>query len=162
MSAPVARGHVLAQRATALLIDLTAVAATPGLAMLVFALVFGMHLGVAAIASAAAALGIFGINVGALVVLAVSLALVIAGSIAFARRDLVWHTDRMRAGRPAGPVPRPETFALKAASGLRAADSPVGMSRAILRGRAGVRRSASQRLRQRAWPPTPSGSGLGS
>jgi hypothetical protein len=83
------RGQVLAQRGATLLIDLTAVAAAAGLAMLVFALVFGMHLGVAALASAAAAPGIFGIIAGALVVLAVSLALVIAGSIAFARRDLI-------------------------------------------------------------------------
>jgi ABC-2 type transport system permease protein len=56
---------VLAERAAALLIDLTAVAAAAGLAMWVFSLAFGMHLGVAAIASAVAALGIFGFFTGA-------------------------------------------------------------------------------------------------
>lgn len=154
LSAPVARGQVLAERAAALLIDLTAVAAATGLALWVFSLAFSMHLSVATIASAAAALGIFGFftgsvalaagaatgsavlarglaaliavgsyllnalaqvtstleparplspfyllfgneplqhglrAVGALGVLAVSLALVVAGGILFARRDL--------------------------------------------------------------------------
>jgi ABC-type transport system involved in multi-copper enzyme maturation permease subunit len=59
LSAPVARGQVLAGRATALLIDITAVTVATGLSMWVFSL--GMHLGVAAITSAAAALGIFGL-----------------------------------------------------------------------------------------------------
>jgi beta-exotoxin I transport system permease protein len=65
LSAPVARGRVLAERAAALLIDLTAVSVAAGLAMWVFSLGLGMHLGLAAIASAAAALGIFGFFTGA-------------------------------------------------------------------------------------------------
>ena len=81
LSAPVARGQVLAERAVALLIDLTAVAAAAGLALWVFSSFFGMHLGVAAIASAAAALGIFGFFAGA-VALAVGAA---TGSAALAR-----------------------------------------------------------------------------
>jgi ABC-2 type transport system permease protein len=81
LSAPVARGQVLAERAAALLIDMTAVAAATGLAMWVFSLAFGMHLGVASIASAAAALGIFGFFTGT-VALAVGAA---TGSAALAR-----------------------------------------------------------------------------
>jgi ABC-2 type transport system permease protein len=81
LSAPVARGQVLAERAAALLIDLTAVAAATGLALWVFSLTFGMNLGVAAIASASAALGIFGFFTGA-VALAVGAA---TGSAALAR-----------------------------------------------------------------------------
>jgi ABC-2 type transport system permease protein len=72
---------VLAERAAALLIDMTAVAAATGLAMWVFSLAFGMHLGVASIASAAAALGIFGFFTGT-VALAVGAA---TGSAALAR-----------------------------------------------------------------------------
>jgi hypothetical protein len=53
---------MIALRAAALLIELTAAAAAAGLAMSAFSLVFGIHLGVAVIASAAAALGIFGIS----------------------------------------------------------------------------------------------------
>jgi hypothetical protein len=56
---------MLAGRAAALLIDITAVTVATGLAMRVFSLVFGMHLAVAAIASAAAVLGIFGFFAGA-------------------------------------------------------------------------------------------------
>jgi ABC-2 type transport system permease protein len=81
LSAPVARGRVLAERSAALLIDMTAVTAATGLAMWVFSLAFDMHLGVAAIASAAAALGIFGFFTGA-VALAVGAA---TGSTALAR-----------------------------------------------------------------------------
>jgi ABC-2 type transport system permease protein len=81
LSAPVARGRVLAERAAALLIDTTVVTAATGLAMWVFSLVFDMHLGVAAIASAAAALGIFGFFTGA-VALAMGAA---TGSTALAR-----------------------------------------------------------------------------
>ena len=81
LSAPVARGRVLAERAAALLIDMTAVAAATGLAMWVFSLAFDMHLGMAAIVSAAAALGIFGFFAGA-VALAVGAA---TGSTALAR-----------------------------------------------------------------------------
>jgi len=72
---------VLAGRAAALLIDITAVTVATGLAMWVFSLAFGMHLGVAAIASAAAALGIFGFFTGT-VALAVGAA---TGSAALAR-----------------------------------------------------------------------------
>jgi beta-exotoxin I transport system permease protein len=81
LSAPVTRGRVLGERAAALLIELTAVAAATGLTMWVFSLALGMHLGVAAIASAAAALGIFGFFSGA-VALAVGAA---TGSAALAR-----------------------------------------------------------------------------
>jgi ABC-2 type transport system permease protein len=81
LSAPVARGRVLAERAAALLIDLTAVAAAAGLAMWVFSVAFGMHLGTGAIESAATALGIFGFFTGA-VALAVGAA---TGSAALAR-----------------------------------------------------------------------------
>jgi ABC-2 type transport system permease protein len=72
---------VLAERAATLLIDMTPVAAVTGLAMWVFSLAFGMHLGVAAIASAADALGIFGFFTGT-VALAVGAA---TGSAALAR-----------------------------------------------------------------------------
>jgi len=65
LSAPVARGQVLAERSIGLLIDMTAVAVAAGLALWVFSLAFSMGLGVAAIASAAAALGIFGFFTGA-------------------------------------------------------------------------------------------------
>jgi ABC-2 type transport system permease protein len=81
LSAPVARGQVLAERSTGLLIDMTAVAAAAGLALWVFSLAFSMGLGVAAIASAAAALGIFGFFTGA-VALAVGAA---TGSAGLAR-----------------------------------------------------------------------------
>lgn len=65
LSAPVARGRVLAERAAALLVDLIAVSAATGLTMWVFSLAYGMHLGVAAIAAASAALGVFGFFTGA-------------------------------------------------------------------------------------------------
>jgi ABC-2 type transport system permease protein len=81
LAAPVARGRVLAERTAALLIDMTAVAASTGLALWVFSLAFDMRLGVAAIASAAVALGIFGFFAGA-VALAMGAA---TGSAALAR-----------------------------------------------------------------------------
>ena len=81
LSAPVARGRMLTERAAALLIEMTAVAAATGFAMWVFSLAFGMNLGVDAIASAAAALGLFGFFTGT-VALAVGAA---TGSAALAR-----------------------------------------------------------------------------
>lgn len=65
LSAPIARSRVLAERCAALLINLTVLAAATGLALWAFSLAFGMDLGVASIASAAAALGIFGFFAGA-------------------------------------------------------------------------------------------------
>src|SRR6516164_7623134 len=81
LSAPVSRGQVLAGRAAGLLIDMTAVAVAAGLAMWVFSAAFSMGLGVAAIASAMAALGLFGFFTGA-VALAVGAA---TGSAGLAR-----------------------------------------------------------------------------
>jgi ABC-2 type transport system permease protein len=81
LSAPIARGRLLTERCAALLINLIVLAAATGLALWVFSLAFGMHLGVARIASAAAALGIVGFFAGA-----VSLAAGAAtGSLALAR-----------------------------------------------------------------------------
>ena len=112
LSAPVARGQVLAERAAALLIDMTAVAAAIGFAMWVFSLAFGMNLGAAAIASAAAALGIFGFFTGT-VALAVGAA---TGSAALARgiaalaavasyliNALAQVTSALKAARPLSP-----------------------------------------------------------
>jgi beta-exotoxin I transport system permease protein len=112
LSAPVARGRVLAERATALLIDMTIVAAGTGLALWVFSLAYDMRLGVAAIASAAAALGIFGFFAGA-VALAVGAA---TGSAALARgvaalvavasyliNALAQVTSAMKPARPLSP-----------------------------------------------------------
>ncbi len=65
LSAPVARGRVLLERSAALLIDLLALSVALGLALWVFSLAFGMHLAVARIAAASAALGIFGFFTGA-------------------------------------------------------------------------------------------------
>jgi ABC-2 type transport system permease protein len=112
LSAPVARGWVLAERAAALLIDMTAVTLTTGLAMWVFSLAFGMHLGVAAIASATAALGIFGFFTGA-VAMAVgaatgsaSLARGLAALVAVASyliNALAQVTDALKPVRPISP-----------------------------------------------------------
>jgi ABC-2 type transport system permease protein len=81
LSAPVRRGRVLAERAAALSAGVAVVAVIAGLAMWVFSLAFSMRLGVAGIASAAAALGLFGFFTGA-VALAVGAA---AGRAALAR-----------------------------------------------------------------------------
>jgi ABC-2 type transport system permease protein len=81
LSAPVTRGRVLAERATALLIAMTVLAAATGLALWVFSVGYGMGLGVAKIASATAALGLFGFFAGA-VALAAGAA---TGSTALAR-----------------------------------------------------------------------------
>jgi beta-exotoxin I transport system permease protein len=81
LSAPVSRGRVLAERSAALLADMVVLSAVTGLALWVFSQAFGMHLAVAAVASAAAALGTFGFFTGA-VALAVGAA---SGSTALAR-----------------------------------------------------------------------------
>jgi beta-exotoxin I transport system permease protein len=81
LSAPVSRVQVLAQRLTGLVIGVAALAATTGIALWVFSAALGMDLRLGAIASAAAALGIFGLFAGA-VALAVG---GITGSTAAAR-----------------------------------------------------------------------------
>jgi ABC-2 type transport system permease protein len=68
LSAPVSRARVLAERTTALVIGVTALMTVIAAAMWFFSAVFDMRLGVAAIASAAAALGIFGLFAGAVAV----------------------------------------------------------------------------------------------
>jgi ABC-2 type transport system permease protein len=81
LSAPVARGRLVAERATALLIEMTVLAVATGLALWLFSIGYDMGLGIAKIASAAAALGLFGLFAGA-VALAVGAA---TGSTALAR-----------------------------------------------------------------------------
>ncbi len=112
LSAPVARGRVLIERSAALLADLVARSVALGLALWVFSLAFGMHLSVARIAAAAAALGAFGFFTGA-VALAVGAA---SGSAALAKgigalvavasyliNALSQVTTALKSARPASP-----------------------------------------------------------
>jgi ABC-2 type transport system permease protein len=112
LSAPVARGRVLTERAAALLVELAAVAAATGLALWVFSLAFGMHLSVAAIAAAAAALGLFGLFTGALALAvgaatgSATLARGLAALVAVASyliNALAQVTSSLRAARPVSP-----------------------------------------------------------
>ena len=65
LSAPVSRTQLLAQRFIALVIGVAVLAVATGAAMWVFSAMLGMGLGLDQIASAAAALGIFGLFCGA-------------------------------------------------------------------------------------------------
>ncbi|HEX6933506.1 MAG TPA: ABC transporter permease subunit [Streptosporangiaceae bacterium] len=79
LSAPVSRIRVLAERFAALLIGVAALVTATGIALWIFSVMFDMGLGIGAIASAAAALGIFGLFTGA-VALAVGAATGSAGA----------------------------------------------------------------------------------
>jgi ABC-2 type transport system permease protein len=68
LSAPVSRVQLFGQRFTALLIGITALMFATAAALWIFSAVLGMGLGVGAIASAAAALGIFGLFAGAVAI----------------------------------------------------------------------------------------------
>jgi ABC-2 type transport system permease protein len=65
LSAPVSRAQVFAQRLAALAIGIVALAIATGAALWVFSAMLDMGLGLGAIASAATALGIFGLFAGA-------------------------------------------------------------------------------------------------
>lgn len=68
MSAPVSRTWVFAQRLAALAAGITALAVATGAALWIFSALLDMGLGLRAIASAAAALGIFGLFAGAVAI----------------------------------------------------------------------------------------------
>ena len=68
LSAPVSRVQLFGQRFTALLIGIAALMLTTAAALWIFSAVLGMRLGLGAIASAAAALGIFGLFAGAVAI----------------------------------------------------------------------------------------------
>jgi len=81
LSAPVSRARVFAQRCVALVIGIVTLMAAVGAALWIFSALLGMGLGLGAIASGAAALGLFGLFAGA-VAIAVGAA---TGSAATAR-----------------------------------------------------------------------------
>jgi len=112
LSAPVSRAQVLMQRFAALVIGVAALMTATGAAMWIFSAMLDMGLGVAAIASGAAALGIFGLFTGA-VAIAVGAA---TGSAAAARgvaslvavasyliNALAQVTSTLRPARPVSP-----------------------------------------------------------
>jgi len=68
LSAPVSRVQLFGQRFTALLTGIAALMLTTAAALWIFSAVLGMRLGLGAIASAAAALGIFGLFAGAVAI----------------------------------------------------------------------------------------------
>ena len=68
LSAPVSRVQLFGQRFTALLTGIAALMLTTAAALWIFSAVLGMRLGLGAIASAAAALGIFGLFGGAVAI----------------------------------------------------------------------------------------------
>ena len=80
-TAPISRGLVLAQRFTALVINIAVLMTATGITLGIFSALMDMRLGAAAIASAVTALGLFGIFAGA-VAIAVGAA---TGSAAAAR-----------------------------------------------------------------------------
>ena len=81
LSAPISRARVFAQRCVALVIGIVTLMAAVGAALWIFSALLGMGLGLGAIASGAAALGLFGLFTGA-VAIAVGAA---TGSAAAAR-----------------------------------------------------------------------------
>jgi ABC-2 type transport system permease protein len=112
LSAPVSRAQLFAQRLAALVTGLAALAIATGAALWVFSAMLDMGLGLGAIASAAAALGIFGLFAGA-VAIAVGAAI---GSPAVARgvaalvavasyliNALAQVTSALRPARPISP-----------------------------------------------------------
>lgn len=68
LSAPVSRAQLLAQRFAALVIAVATLMIATGAALWIFSAMLGMGLGIGAIASGAAALGIFGLFCGAVAV----------------------------------------------------------------------------------------------
>lgn len=112
LSAPVGRARVLAERFAALVIDVAAVMAATGLGLWIFSLIFGMRLGVGAIAAAAAAMAVFGIFIGAVALAAgaatgsPALARGVASLIAVASyliNALAQVTSVLRPARPVSP-----------------------------------------------------------
>jgi ABC-2 type transport system permease protein len=112
LSAPVSRMRLLAERCAGLVIGITALMTATGVALWVFSELLDMRLSVSAIASAAAALGLFGLFAGA-VALAVGAA---TGSSAMARgvaalavvasyliNALAQVTSAVRSARPISP-----------------------------------------------------------
>jgi beta-exotoxin I transport system permease protein len=112
LSAPVSRGQVFGQRCAALAAGIAALMIAAGAALWIFSALLGMGLGPGAIASAAAALGIFGLFAGA-VAIAVGAA---TGSPAVARgaaalavaasyliNALAQLTSTLRPARPISP-----------------------------------------------------------
>ena len=112
LSAPVSRAQLFAQRLAALVTGIAALAIATGAALWVFSAVLDMGLGLGVIASAAAALGIFGLFAGA-VAIAVGAA---TGSAAVARgmaalvavasyliNALAQVTSALRPARPISP-----------------------------------------------------------
>lgn len=112
LSAPVSRAQVYAQRLAALVAGIATLAIATGAALWVFSAMLDMGLGLGAIASAAAALGIFGLFAGA-VAIAVGAA---AGKAALARgvaalaavasyliNALAQVTSALRPARPVSP-----------------------------------------------------------
>ena len=112
LSAPVARWRVLAERFAALIADVAAVMIAMGLGLWIFSMAFGMDLGVRAIVSAAAALAVFGVFVGAVAIAigaasgSAPLARGIAALVAVASyliNALGQVTTALRGARPASP-----------------------------------------------------------
>jgi beta-exotoxin I transport system permease protein len=68
LSAPVSRARVFAERCTALTAGIAALMIAAGAALWIFSAMLGMGLGLGAIASAVAALGIFGLFAGAVAI----------------------------------------------------------------------------------------------
>ncbi len=112
LSAPVSRTSLLVQRFAALLTGVTALVTATGLALWFFSLLFDMRLGLGAIASAAAALGIFGLFAGA-VALAVGAATgspaaargvaALAAVVSYLINALAQVTSTLRPARPISP-----------------------------------------------------------
>lgn len=112
LAAPVSRAQVLAQRFAALVIGITALVSVMGLALWTFSTGLDMRLGVAAIASAAAALGIFGLFNGT-VALAVGAATghgtvargvaALAAVASYLINSLAQVTSVLRPARPVSP-----------------------------------------------------------
>jgi ABC-2 type transport system permease protein len=112
LSAPISRAQVLAQRFAALAVGIVTLTLATGAALWMFSALLGMGLGLGAIASGAAALGIFGLFTGT-VALAVGAA---TGSPAVARgvaalvavasyliNALAQVTSALRPARPISP-----------------------------------------------------------
>jgi ABC-2 type transport system permease protein len=112
LSAPISRARVFAQRCAALVIGIVTLMAAVGAALWIFSALLGMGLGLGAIASGAAALGLFGLFTGA-VAIAIGAA---TGSAAAARglaalaavasyliNALAQITSVMRPARPVSP-----------------------------------------------------------
>lgn len=112
LSAPVSRASVLAGRSAAMVAELAVTSVATGAALWIFSLIFDMHLGIAGIASAAAALGVFGLFCGA-VALAVGAATgsaplakglaALAAVASYLINALSQVTTALRSARPVSP-----------------------------------------------------------